>query len=170
MKKNKKLNNLKKMIIILIVILLVIIGALLVILPKVKQKESEEITEEKIQQQIQQAQEEFLLPKSEKERMQIYLTRYLNFIEDKEYEKAYNLLYEEFRKSYFPSIGVFKKYIEETYFISMQVEYENFQRQGEYFILTVKLVDMLEPLRTKVQKFIIYEKKVNDFVLSFQAE
>lgn len=169
MKKNKKIAKIKKLIIVLIIILLILILSLIILIKKSTPSINEEsIEQEEKEQQIQE--EKFLLTRNEKERMQIYIAKYFNYIENKEYENAYNLLYEDFKNLYYPTLSFYKKYIDETYFVAMEIEYNDIQRQGEYYILTVKLINMIEPINTKVQKFVIYEKGANDFVLSFQAE
>lgn len=125
---------------------------------------------DKVETEQQKLEKQFLQTRNEKERMQIYLAKYFNYLENKEYEKAYNLLYEDFKNLYYPTFSFYKKYVEETYFVAMEIEYEDIQRQGEYYIITVELINMLDPINTKMQKFVIYEKGTNDFVLSFQAE
>ncbi len=169
MKKNKKILSLKKIIFILIIILLILIVTLVILLKNRNTSINDENTD-KVETEQQKLEKQFLQTRNEKERMQIYLAKYFNYLENKEYEKAYNLLYEDFKNLYYPTFSFYKKYVEETYFVAMEIEYEDIQRQGEYYIITVELINMLDTINTKVQKFVIYEKGANDFVLSFQAE
>ena len=169
MKKNNKTQKLKRIIIVLI-ILVIIIGMLLLLVLS-KQKTEEGKTEEQIKEEkIQQEQTKQLKLKGERERMQEYLIMYLNYIEKEQYEKAYGLLYQDFKDLYYPDLEFYKQYVKRNYFPVMRIEFEDIQRQGEYYILSVTLIDIMNDLNSKQQKFVIYEKEINDFTLSFQAQ
>lgn len=90
--------------------------------------------------------------------------------EEKNYEKAYNLLYEEYRNNYFPTLEEFEKYVKQKYPDFMSVEYNDMSRQGEYYILTVNIYNLLtNEIIEKEQKYIIKENNFLDYVLSFQV-
>lgn len=168
MKKNKKISRLKKLIILLSIVLVVLIIAIIVILEK-KQDSKEEIsviTEQEVKDNTIKS----LKSKSEVERMQIYLTQYMSYLENKEYEKAYSVLNQDFKNLYFPTIYHFTEYVEKNYFDVTRIEYTDIQRQGKYYILEVTLSDIFDELNLKCQSFVIYEKSWNEFELSFQAE
>lgn len=167
MKKNKKIL---KILIIVMVILLIIIGIfLLIALNNTQNKNQETKTEEQKAEEMIQLQTQNLKSKGESQRIKEYLSMYLNYIEAKQYEKAYNLLYTEFKELYYPDLEMFIAYVENNYFDVMRIEFEDIQRQGQYYILSVELIDITEDLNSKQQKFVIYENGVNDFMLSFQA-
>ena len=106
----------------------------------------------------------------EKQRMQYYFSKYITYIEEKNYEKAYNLLYEEYRNNYFPTLEEFEKYVKQKYPDFMSVEYNDMSRQGEYYILTVNIYNLLtNEIIEKEQKYIIKENNFLDYVLSFQV-
>ena len=106
----------------------------------------------------------------EKQRMQYYFSKYITYIEEKNYEKAYNLLYEEYRNNYFPTLEEFEKYVKQKYPDFMSVEYNDMSRQGEYYILTVHIYNLLtNEIIEKEQKYIIKENNFLDYVLSFQV-
>ena len=97
-------------------------------------------------------------------------TKYITYIEEKNYEKAYNLLYEEYRNNYFPTLEEFEKYVKQKYPDFMSVEYNDMSRQGEYYILTVNIYNLLtNEIIEKEQKYIIKENNFLDYVLSFQV-
>lgn len=170
MKKDKKTQKLKKVIIFLIITVLMI-GLLLLVLLLGKQNTEEGKTEEQIQEEkMQEEQKKSLKSKGESQRMQEYLVTYLNYIETKQYEKAYNLLYPNFKELYYPDLEFYTQYVKNNYFSVMRIEFEDIQRQGEYYILSVTLLDIMDDLHSKKQKFVIYEKGLNDFTLSFQAQ
>ena len=41
---------------------------------------------------------------TEKQRIQSYLSKYISYVEQKEYENAYNFLYDEFKYNYLVAI------------------------------------------------------------------
>ena len=103
-------------------------------------------------------------------RMQTYFGQYISFIESKDYEEAYNLLYDGFKQSYFPSLEDFITYAQNNYPSNMVVEYTNIDREGTIFVLTVKIRNPLtDTTETEVpeQRIVIIENEVNDFKLSF---
>ena len=52
----------------------------------------------------------------------------------------------------------------------MSVEYNDMSRQGEYYILTVNIYNLLtNEIIEKEQKYIIKENNFLDYVLSFQV-
>ena len=48
---------------------------------------------------------------NERDRMERYFGEYIDYVESGEYEKAYNLLYPEFKENYFPSIEEYEEYV-----------------------------------------------------------
>lgn len=133
--------------------------------------EEEQIRTIKTQEQINQEELETLKSMGEKGRMQFYFSKYISYIESKQYQKAYDLLYDEYKNNYFPEYQEFEKYVKDKYPELMGVEYLALQRQGQYYIFDVNITDMLNTEQEQPvinQKFVIYENGFNDFVLSFQ--
>ncbi len=106
---------------------------------------------------------------TEKERIKTYVSKYLSYIENLDYEKAYNLLDDDFKQNYFKTIEEFETYAKNLYPDIIIVEYEEMQRQGKYFILYLNIVDALGEKETITQKFIVYELDYNDFIVSFEV-
>ena len=110
----------------------------------------------------------------EYERIKYYLNKYLSYLEDGEYEKAYELLYPGFKEQYFKTLDEFKTYVGQKYSPVITIEYNGYNMLGEYYVLDIKFLDILnataEETPTVNQKFVIVENNLNDFVLSFQAE
>ncbi len=106
----------------------------------------------------------------EKQRMTYYFSKYITYLEEKKYEKAYNLLYNEYKNNYFPTLENFEKYAKEKYPDFMKIEHTYMSRQGEYYILTVNIYNLLtNEVIEKEQKYVIKENDFCDFVLSFQV-
>lgn len=130
--------------------------------------------EEKLEVKVATTDEEIIKELSEmneRERMEYYCGKYLKYIEDKDYESAYNLLYMEFRKNYFPTYEDYVEYIEKTYLSELAVEYDDITRQGTIYVLRLKLIDMLGDKTDEqtTQRIVIQENYYNDFVISFQV-
>ena len=110
---------------------------------------------------------------TEKQRMQTYSGQYISDVESKNYEKAYDLLYDGFKQNYFKTLEEFKNYAENNYPNNIVVEYTNIQRQGNLFILTVKIKDALDSIDqegVKEQQVVIIENSTNNFKLSFEIQ
>lgn len=170
----------KKKLILEIVIVIIIIVMLIIVLCKQKidneyndkvntsenskgmEQEEVETDEEKINK---------LKKKTEAERIKTYLGTYFKYIETKDYDSAYNLLYSEFKQNYFPTIEDYKKYIQEQDFPAlMTIDYDGISTQGELYIVTVRIGNMTARSDTqKVEKsFIIKENNYNDYFISFK--
>lgn len=106
---------------------------------------------------------------SEKERVMFYFSQYIENIENGDYNNAYKLLYDEFKNTYFDTIEKFESYVSQKYPEIILVDYISFQREGVYYIVTVKIEDIVTG-ESFEQKFVIREYDYNNFVLSFQAE
>lgn len=106
----------------------------------------------------------------ERGRMETYFYSFITYIEDNEYEKAYNLLYPGFKDKYFPSIEKFIEYVRKTYPENTAYNYTDIQRHGKIYILTVEIIDeeASTEQETKKQRVVIQENNFNDFALSFQ--
>lgn len=110
---------------------------------------------------------------TEKQRMQTYFGQYISYVESKNYEKAYDLLYDGFKQNYFKTLEEFKSYAENNYPNNIVVEYTNIQRQGTLFILTVKIKDALESIDQEgieEQQVVVMENSTNDFKISFAVQ
>lgn len=106
----------------------------------------------------------------EKKRITYYFSKYITYLEEKNYEKAYNLLYEDYKNNYFPTLEDFEKYAKERYPDFMRIEHTYMSRQGDYYILTVNIYNLLtNEIIEKEQKYVIKEKDFLDYVLSFQV-
>lgn len=106
----------------------------------------------------------------ERARMETYFYSFITYIESNEYEKAYNLLYEDFKEEYFPTIDEFIEYAEKTYPENAAYNYNDIQRYGTIYILKVEIIDTdgSKEQENKTQRVVIQENDFNDFVMSFQ--
>ena len=184
MKKKKIELNPKYLILIVIIIFLLIINLVLflkrVLIPK--QQEEQAITNS-VNNNNKNKTKEYKVPQSDEEikaylatlkegnRIEYYCGKFIKLIDEKEYEKAYKLLYSEFKQNYFPTIEDFIKYVENFYPESYALEYDDIDRYNNIYVIRLKILDYNsspsdEP---KVQRVVIRENDYNDYVVSFQV-
>ena len=171
----------KKDIIIRILLLALIILILLAVISILKLLEKREETEEEIvdvkvmisadeiQENAESEEIEKLKKMTERNRIEYYITKFINYTEGGEYEKAYNLLNREYRNNYFPTKNEFEEYSKNTFTKMLNVEYTNFERNGNIYVSWVTLTDTINGNRDsgKEFNFVIKENNYNDFELSF---
>ena len=104
---------------------------------------------------------------NERDRMERYFGEYIDYIESGEYEKAYALLYPEFKENYFKTIDDFKKYVSEKYPDIIIVDYDNIERQGQYYVLFIKIPKDDGSNETIDQNIVLYEKDYAEYYISF---
>lgn len=104
---------------------------------------------------------------NERDRMERYFGEYIDYIESGEYEKAYNLLYPEFKQNYFKTLDEFKKYVDEKYPDIIIVDYDNIERQGQYYVLFVNIPAEGRNGETISQNIVLYEKDYAEYYISF---
>lgn len=113
-----------------------------------------------------------LSEKNENERMQYYVKKFMMAVEEKRYEDAYEMLYEDFRKTYFSSIDSFEKHVTEKFPAHANLKYTNCERSGEIYVLWVTMKDIgaMENTSGTEMNFVVKENDLNDFVLSFSVK
>lgn len=173
-----KKNNGKKLTIV-IVILLIIIVALLVYSAVTNKKDEHKQPENTVQtdnninpnlstdlaelSQLQQY-----------DRIKYYFDKYLFYIEEQDYESAYGLLHDDFKKEHFKTVEEFTQYAINKYPAVNTIEYTGYDKLGPYHVLTIKFSDILNSTNDNVpsfeQKYILIETELNEYKLSFQAE
>ena len=179
-KKNDVVDSLKTMLIFAIAIVIVLI----VVVTSLKNitSDSDEIAETQSQADIQKQQEEALKKTeeevkiaklsemAERDRMEVYFSEFISAVEDGNYEIAYAMLYDDFKNSYFPNLSDFEEYAKKTFPKNMTIKHENFERNGNIYIMFVELSDFLtSKTKGKEMRFVIKEEKLNDFVMSFSV-
>ena len=129
------------------------------------------LTAEEIEENTNQLEIEDLKDKDERTRMQQYCGKFIRYIESKDYDKAYALLYPDFKNNYFPTEEDFAKYAQERFPSTLiTVEYDDIERQGKYYILYATIKTPLDSSYSMDQKFIFIENGFNDFQLSFDVK
>lgn len=107
---------------------------------------------------------------NERDRIEYYVSRFVEAIEEKDYEKAYDMLYDDFKNNYFPTLSSFEEYAESKFSKVLSLDHTNFERNGDYYILWITMSDPLSgKSSSKDMNFVIRENGLNDFDLSFSV-
>lgn len=175
-KNNRKNNNDIKKLYIIGALLLVIIIVVNMILSNNKNNTTNDNqamihTEEQIEEENNEAIIQKLKNMEERDRMEYYFGMFLDYIEAGKYEKAYSMLYSEFKNNYFPTLDSFKKYVKTTFPEMSNIEHENIERNGDIYVLWIKITDVLngKPGESKKMNIVIRENNYNDVEMSFSV-
>ena len=112
-----------------------------------------------------------LSKKNERERMEVYVSKFIEAIETKKYEDAYDMLYSEFKTNYFPTLESFEKHVKTKFPSYISLEHTNIERNGEIYVLWVTMSDILGSSDSAIEmNFVVRENDLNDFDLSFSVK
>lgn len=170
-KYRRKKNNFIVPIIVVVILIFVLI--LIVVLTN---KQKAPMTQEQIVDLDKKYQEERnkeikkdLSSKSELERMQFYCGEFFKLIDGKNYEKAYDLLYSDYKENYFPTLENFKRYFKEYFPSDFGLSYQNIERLGDIYVLMVSVKDIVNgSYGNNFDMYVVLqEKALNDYVISF---
>ncbi len=171
----KKKKSTSKANIVLILVVMIFVFTIVIINHRLKTNH-QNITNQDIQVVYDQMHNEIavnqLAEMDESSRMQYYVSEFIEAIENNQYEKAYTMLYDDFKTNYFPSINEFESYCKETFPKMFSVTYENIERNGDIYIMWVKCNDALSGKKNAAVSFnfVVKENNLNDFVLSFSVK
>ncbi|MGN1330655.1 MAG: hypothetical protein ACI4VN_04900 [Clostridia bacterium] len=181
--KKKKQNN-KKYITIMIISFIIMIVAIILIVKmatKSEKKENSTIANSSGYEETEENIEEEIKSMSETRRIKRYIGIFLQNIEDGKYQEAYDVLNEEFKLNYFPTIESFteyaQKHLDSTTFA---ITYDNIERlgnnkTGNMYTVQVTITDIFQPKLEEDEKlessyFVVIEYDYNDYEMSFSVE
>ena len=150
MAKKKKLKTKRIAILISSIIVIIIISFSLINKKDNVEINSQEIKEQQEEQKIISKLEDM----NERNRMEYYLSVFINYLENEDYQSAYDLLYDEFKQT-FPRM--------------MNIQHDNIERNGDVYVLWINVSDLVNggPNDKKEMNVVIKENDFNDFVISF---
>ena len=188
-KKKKKNNNIKYIIAIIIIAIIMIIN--LVIIIKLTKKpgstaqtnntiNSTASSESNTDEEESQSRDEEVRNLSETIRMKRYIGFFLEDIENGDYQSAYDVLNEDFKKTYFTNLEEFKNYADKNFNSSiMTLTYDNVERlgnskTGNMYVVWVTISNMFqEKLQDDEElpqtNFVIIEYDYNKYEMSFSV-
>lgn len=182
MNKIKRKIGKTDIVLILIILILIIINLIVYLKKEVQPNQEETYQLSTVVSEQKQQNEQIQIPKTndelinhlstlgERDRMEYYCGVYFKYIEKKEYENAYNLLYAEFKQNYFPTLEQYIEYIEKTYPKYWALNYDDITRQGNIYVIRLEVLDVLGSKEDeRVQRIVLRENNYNNFEMSFQV-
>lgn len=186
----RKKNDIKYIIIAIIVIAIIMIGVLSfvinAIIKSTQKGNNTNITanstnassEETVDEQTIQLDE--IKQLSESGRMKRYIGNFFNSIEDGDYQSAYNVLNEDFKKRYFSNINEFTTYAKKNFGSSMVgISYDNIERlgnnkTGNMYVILLTISNVFQKKLDDDEKlpqtyFVIVEKDYDNYEMSFSV-
>lgn len=158
---------------IIFIVLFIALIVISVISSREKEVDYSNMTEEEvstaIKEEIDEMKKNDLAGKGERDRIEYYVGSFLSALENKEYEEAYEMLYSDFRKNYFPTLSDFENYAKTKFPTMISVEHTNFERNGEVYVLWSNLSNPIGNKNSSIEmNFVVKENDLNDFDLSFK--
>lgn len=134
----------------------------------------DEMTEDEVdiavQQSINKMEKKDLSGLGERDRMEYYVSSFIEEVENGNYEEAYDMLYDDFKTNYFPTLASFEEYAKTKFPKMFSLEHTNIERNGDIYVLWVTLYNPLGSKNSGIEmNFIIQENDLNDFVMSFSV-
>lgn len=188
-KRKKKNNNIKYIIAIIVIAIIMMIN--LVIIIKLTKKPSSTAqtsniinstasSESNTEEEESQSRDEEVRNLSETIRMKRYIGFFLEDIENGDYQSAYDVLNEDFKKTYFTNLEEFKNYADKNFNSSiMTLTYDNVERlgnskTGNMYVVWVTISNMFqEKLQDDEElpqtNFVIIEYDYNKYEMSFSV-
>lgn len=100
------------------------------------------------------------VPKKDQEPIEKLIDEYINYGNNKEYEKAYNMLNTECREELYPDIEDFKKYIDKVFDIKKTYTIQNYSNVDNTYVYEVNIFeDILATGLTGKDDLVIYSEK-----------
>ncbi len=106
------------------------------------------------------------VPKKDQEPIEKLIDEYISYGNNKEYEKAYNMLNDECKKELYPTIEDFKKYIDKVFDSKKTYTIQNYSNVDNTYIYEVNIFeDILATGLTGKEDLVLYSEK---FVITKQ--
>lgn len=106
----------------------------------------------------------------ERDRIQRYVFNFMKAVESKKYQTAYDMLYDEFKSNYFPTLEDFSTYAKTKFPRMFNIKYTNVERNGEIYVLWTEITDALGSSSFVIEmNFVVQENELNDYVMSFSV-
>ena len=161
--------------IIFILILIVVVTVAVYILNNGNENETTDnatLVTEQIEENEQEAVLEKLYDMTEQDRITYYCAEFFKLVDNGEYEEAYEILYEEYKENYFPTLASFKVYMQDYFPDDFSLDYTNIERLGDIYVLWVDVADTLNGSYGNNFSFnvVIRENDFDDYDLSFSKD
>lgn len=104
---------------------------------------------------------------NESQKISINTEKWIQMLNNKDYNSSYNVLDESFRNNNFKNIEIFKQYINQNYSEQYKIESSNIEQQGEIYLNKITLKNVKTNQIDKQITIIMKLKEGSDFVMSF---
>lgn len=171
--KMKKDNRL----LIIGIVVVVILGIITYIMGKKDNKTVDyaKMTEEEVKiaidEKLENIEKNKLSELGERERIEHYISSFISAIEQKKYEDAYEMLYDDFKKNYFPTLESFEEYAKTKIPSMISLKYDNIERNDNVYIVWLTMSSALSSDNTGIEmNFVVRENELNDYDISFSVK
>lgn len=103
---------------------------------------------------------------SAQQKVALNIEKFVQAINDKSYNYAYNCLADSFKNNYFRTQEEFETYVKSNFYESNSIKYNSFEKQGELYTYSVTITNT-ETNEQKTKTFIMQLGQGTEFVLSF---
>jgi len=107
---------------------------------------------------------------NEQGKVALNIQKFMQSIDSKDYNYAYNCLSEGFRQNYFKTVDEFKKYAEENFYNKNLVTYKEFEEEGGLYKYTVTIDNEEYQEEIKTKTFIVKLNEGTNFEMSFNID
>lgn len=164
--------------IVIVGIVIVIVLAIIVIATRNNSEDKVDysnMTDEEVaiavQEKVNEMQVNELGQMGERDRMEYYVSSFIKSIENSDYEKAYEMLYDDFKERYFSTFASFEEYAKTKFPSTIAMDYTNIERNGDVYVLWVTMSNPLGSKDSGIEmNFVVQENGLNDFDLSFTVK
>lgn len=177
-------KNLRKLLLVIVIFILIAINLGIFISNTTKKKNKSEtntmINDTQTQEQKAPVSEKEMEDKintkvanmDEISRAKVYCGRFVEAIEEQDYQKAYGYLNATYKANYFPTLEEFSTYIQNKYPKNgIIVKYNSVEKKGEVFVLDITVYDEDDiDFIAFNQSVIIREIEANNFSVSFSKD
>lgn len=186
-RKQKKNNNIKYIVAIILIAIIMIINLIVIIRltkkPKSANQANNSISSESNNDDTEEdsgSREDDVKSLPETLRIKRYIGFFLEDIENGDYQSAYDVLNEDFKKTYFTNLDKFKEYADKNFNSSiMTLTYDNVERlgnskTGNMYVVWVTISNMFQSKLKDGEKlpqtnFVIIEYDYNKYEMSFSV-
>ena len=107
---------------------------------------------------------------NEGDRVENYVSTFMENIDNENFEAAYEVLYKDFKENFFPTYASFEDYVKNKFPTLMSLEHTNIERNGDVYVVWTTVYDMMKSRDEGLEiNFVVQEYGIDDYVLSFQV-
>ena len=123
-----------------------------------------------IQENVNEIEKNKLVDMTERDRIEFYVSKFITEVENQNYEEAYEMLYEEFKTNYFPTLASFEEYAKTKLPSMFALDHTNFEKNGDVYVLWVTMYNPLGSKDSSIEmNFVVKEIELNNFTMSFSV-